>query len=607
MEIAQYKTRSEVPQQYRWNEESLYPNSEAWEAEANALPELMEKFERFRGKLGEGAQMLQEAMVEAEEMVKRVGRFFMYAYLKNAVNNTDQEAARMLGRAQGLFGRTLAVISFLDPEMLSIGKDRLLAWVESEPDLAVYRHYIEDLLRKQEHVRSPEVEELLGMLSEPFTSTTNTRNQFVDGELKFPPARASDGREVEVTQGNLSELLVNPDRELRRTAWENYMDAHLAFKSTLAGNLLTSVRQGVFNARARRYSSSLEASLFENNIPPAVVHNTVETFRRRLPTWHRYWKLRRKGLGLDDLKPYDIWAPLTEKGPVIPYEQAVEWALEGVAPLGDEYVQAMRQGLKQDRWVDVYPTPGKSSSEFSFGWPGTHPFIVMNYDNTIFSLSTLVHESGHSMHSYLSWQNQPFVYAQYSIFAAEVASNFHQALVRSYLLENNSERDFQISVLEEALSNFHRYFFIMPTLQAFELEVHSRVEQGKGLSADDMNHLMADLFAEGYGSEVSYDRDQVGITWATFSHLYQHFYVFQYTTGISGAHALAQRVLAGDGGAVERYLEFLRSGSSVYPLDALRKAGIDLETPQPIDETFDLLEGMLDRLEGLLSREPQRG
>lgn len=605
MEIVQYKTRDDVPQQYRWNEESLYPDSQAWEAEADALAEMLGKFERFRGKLGENPGMIQEAMAEVEDIIKRVGKIYVYAYLKNAVDNADPEAASMVGKAQGIFGQTLAVISFLDPELLSIGQEKLMSWVETESGLQIYRHYVENLFRKQAHVRSPEVEELLGMVADPFTSTVNTRNLFVDGELKFAPARTSDGKEVEVTQGNLSEIMANPDRELRRTAWENYMDAHLAFKNTLAGNYLTSVRQGVFNARARRYSSTLEASLFEDNIPPEVVTNTVATFRRRLPTWHRYWKLRRKGLGLNELAPYDIWAPLTEKGPVIPYDQAVEWALEGVAPLGDEYVEAMRRGLKQDRWVDVYPTPGKSSSEFSAGWPGTHPFIVMNYDNTIFSLSTLVHESGHSMHSYLAWKNQPFVYAQYSIFAAEVASNFHQALVRAYLLEHNTEREFQISVLEEALSNFHRYFFIMPTLQAFELEVHKRVEQGKGLSAEDMNNLMADLFAEGYGSEVSYDRDRVGITWATFSHLYQHFYVFQYTTGISGAHALAQRVLAGDEGAVERYLEFLRAGSSVYPLEALRKAGIDLTTPQPIEETFDLLEGMLDRLEGLLSQEPQ--
>jgi oligoendopeptidase F len=607
MEAVQYGSREEVPQEYRWNEESVFPSVEAWEAEAKALPETLAELDQVRGKLGEGPEKLRQALELIIELIKRAGRLYLYAYLKQAVNNTDPAAARLVGQAQGLFGRTLASISFLDPELLAVGKDTLDRWLESDPELSVYLHYVEDLFRKQEHVRSPEIEELLGMTSEPFLGVKTTRDIFVDGELKFEPARTSGGEEAPVSQGSLSELLASPDRELRRTAWEHYMDAHLAYKNTLAGNLLTSVKQAVFYARSRRYNSSLEAALFENNIPTSVVHNTVETFRRRLPTWHRYWKLRRKGLGLDELQPYDIWAPLARGGAVIPYQQAVEWTLAGIAPLGEEYGQAARKGLLEERWVDVYPTAGKSSAEFSFGWPGTYPFIVMNYDHTIFSVSTLVHELGHAMHSYLSWKNQPVVYAQYSIFAAEVASNFHQALVRSYLLENNPEREFQISVLEEALSNFHRYFFIMPILESFELEVHSRVVRGQGLSADDLNQLMADLFSEGYGSEVTYDRERVGITWATFSHLYQDFYVYQYTTGISGAHALAQRVLANEPEAVENYLKFLRAGSSMYPLEALRMAGIDLATPQPVEETFDLLDGMLDRLEELLQEQPQRG
>lgn len=289
--------------------------------------------------------------------------------------------------------------------------------------------------------------------------------------------------------------------------------------------------------------------------------------------------------------PYDIWAPLTAEKVHIPYEQAVEWICEGLKPLGADYVETARRGLTTERWVDRYPNLGKTAGAFSAGTYGTKPFILMSYDGTLFEVSTLTHELGHSMHSYLTWANQPLTYSDYSIFVAEVASNFNQALVREHLLKVNTDPLLQIQIIEEAMYNFHRYFFIMPTLARFEREIHQRVEAG--VTADDLNQVMLALFSEGYGGEMSLDEDRVGITWAQFPHLYAHFYVYQYATGISAANALAHR-------SAEAYLNFLKSGSSGYPLEVLKLAGADLTTPQIVETAFGVLASYVDRLEQLV-------
>ena len=363
---------------------------------------------------------------------------------------------------------------------------------------------------------------------------------------------------------------------------------------------MTSVKQNVFTAHMRHYESALHSSLGSNYIPVEVFHNLIAVFQKNLPTWHRYWALRKRALKLDALQVYDIKAPLTDHKPEVSFAQAVDWICEGMSPLGEEYVRVMRQGCLEQRWVDYSRNKGKREGAFSSGSQGTHPFIMMSYGNDLFGLSTLAHELGHSMHSYYSRGTQRYMYSHYGLFVAEVASNFNQAMVRDYLFRTQSDPLFQIALIEEAMSNFHRYFFIMPTLARFELESHQRVQRGAPLSADGLINLLADLFAEGYGSEVTYDRQRVGITWAQFGHMYMNFYVYQYATGISGAQALAQGVLSGQPGAAERYLEFLKTGGAEYPLTVLQKAGVDLTNPAPVESAFAMLADLVTRLENLL-------
>ncbi len=592
--------RREIPVRYTWNSTSVFPSLKAWEAAYGEIAAEVEAFASYRGRLATSPATLADALIARDALEQRLGKLVVYARLSQAVDRGDQASAALQSRAMGLVGQVQGTLSFLGPEILAIGREQVEGWCGEEPRLALYAHYLDELFRREPHLRSAEVEEVLGLLADPFASVETTAGMLTDADLRFAPGRDSRGAPVEVAQGTVDAILDSPDREARRTAWESYCDGYLALKNTLASNLATSVKQSVFLARVRRHPSTLAAALFDNHVPPEVYDNLIRTFRAHLPIWHRYWDVRRRALGVEELHPYDIWAPLSPRTPHVAYEEAVEWIAKALAPLGDEYVRTLRRGSLEERWVDVYPNQGKTGGAFSSGSKGTHPFVIMSYDGSVNSLGTLAHELGHSMHSYLTWQHQPMVYTDYSMFVAEVASNLHQAMVRAYLLEHRPDADFALAVIGEAMGNLHRYLFVMPTLARFELEAHQRLERGEGLSAEDMNALMADLFAEAYGGRMRVDRERVGITWATFGHLYEDYYVYQYATGISAANALSRRILDGEPGAAESYLAFLRAGSSLYPLDALRLAGVDMATPEPVEEAFAVLEGLVGRLERIV-------
>lgn len=600
--------RKEIPFEQTWSAESVFPNDTAWSAEFEAVSKEVPSLAKFSGHLSDGPAALADWFAESEAIQYRAGKVTLYAGLRYAVDTTDQTAAALSDRARGLATRVASAVSFEEPELLSIGFEKLRSWTEVEPRLKIYRHYLDRLERRAAHVRSAEVQELLSMLNDPFQTASQTHRILTDADLKFAPARNDAGETFEMTLGSSGTLLNHADRTIRRTAFENHADAFLAFKNTMANCLAAGVKQDVFNARAARYSSSLEAALKPNYIPPEVFHSLIRTFRANLATWHRYWDMRKKALGYDTLYTYDEKAPLTSARPRVDYKQAVDWVCEGLRPLGEEYVTVARRGMTEDRWVDKYPNRGKRSGAFTNGTYGTHPFICMGFHNDLFSLSTLAHEMGHAMHNYYTQKRQPFIYRGYGRFLAETASNFNQAMVRAWLLDNppsgteESRRGFLITVIEEAMSNFHRYFLIMPTLARFELEIHERVERGEPLTAENMTDLLADLFTEVYGSGVIVDRERIGIIWAEFAtHLYSNFYVFQYATGISGAHALAKNILDKKPNAVEKYLNFLSTGGSEFPLEALKQAGVDLTTPAPVETTFRIFADYVDRLKELTS------
>jgi len=594
------RARAEIPVEHTWDVESVFPSDAEFAAELAGVQATLSELERYRGRLGDGPEVLARFLEASERVSRTLDRIGVYATMRSAVDASDEAASALSDQARSVGSKTQAALAFVEPELLGIGIETLRRWVAEHEPLAIYAHWVDRLASRAPHVRSAEVEEVLGLASEPLDSAASIHGVLANAELRFAAAVDSEGRQHEVAQGVYQELLGSPDRELRRTAWESYTDAHLAASGTMAACLATGIKRDVFLARAHRYADSLEAALSPSHLPTQVFHNVVDAFRESVGTWHRYWRLRRRALGLDTLREYDTRAPLAR--PVrLDFRQAVDWISEGMAPLGDDYVADLRRGVLEERWVDVYPNRGKRQGAFSLGRPDTRPFIFMSFGDSLQGMSTLAHELGHSMHNLNSSRAQPYVYTRYGLFLAEVASNFNQALVRAHLLARETDPAVQVALIEEAMGNFHRYLLVMPTLSRFELEIHRRVEQGQPLTAEGLTELMADLVADAYGSEVEIDRRRTGILWAQFStHLYRNFYPYQYATGIAAAQALADGVVAEGQPAADRYRRFLAAGGSMYPLDALRLAGVDMTTREPLDRGFAALARYVDRLQQLV-------
>ncbi len=593
-------SRSDVPTESTWNHESVFPSLDAWREAYQAAMAKLPEIDNFRETLSQGPERLAEWFDFYQALARRVWTLYMYPVMWQACDGANEAIKGMVGQAQGLAGQFMAAAAFAEPELLALDEEVLLSWL-GEDSLKIYQQHIDDLLRKKKHVLSGEVESVLGLLGDPLGRIESIRSALNDMDLKFEPADDSDGAPQPLVQSTVNKLLASSDRETRKNAWRNYADSYLKFQNTFATTYLASVKRNVVLARLRGYESVLHAKLSPNNIPVEVFHNLIDTYKKQIPTWHRYWDVRRRALGYETLHPWDIWAPLTTDDPELSYTEAVEMIAAGMAPLGEDYVATMRRGCLEERWVDYAINEGKSEGAFSFGTYDSHPFIMMSFDGNLSSMSTLAHELGHSMHSYYTRAHQPFHYSNYSMFVAEVASNFNQAMVRAHLFAGENGRDFQLALIQEAMDNIHRYFFIMPTLARFEFEAHTRMENDEPLTPETLNEIMSGFYDEGYGETMSDDRQRTGITWAQFGHLYEAYYTFQYATGISAAHALANAILADeDPEAVERYRAFLRAGSSDYSIPVLKAAGVDMSTPLAVEETFKVLERLVDRLEGLI-------
>lgn len=590
--------RSEVDPAFTWDLTALFPDAEAYRSEFDAAEQNLESLTAFKGRLGDSAAGLGDFMDDYWSSLARLFRLRAYASLPVSVDQGDALARAEAGRFQALAARFASAVAFVQPELLEIGSATLAAWQSEDERLSRLSRYFERLETARDHVRSAEVEALLGAANDPFGTAERAYNALANGEIAFAPAVDSQGAEHEVARSTFPALRASTDRQLRRSAFDAYTGGFLKFSDTLTELYLGRVKQSVFTSRARGYASTVEEQLKPREVPLSVLEAVVDTFTANLSVWHRYYAARRRLLKVDVLEEADVFAPLSTAEFPVPYETSIEWIADGMAPLGEDYVGKMLKGLTQDRWVDVYPNRGKRDGAFANHPPGVQPYIMMSYQGDMASLSTLAHELGHAMHGVLMHEVQPLAYTGYAMVIAETASNFNQALVRSHLLERFTDPVGRLAVLEEAFQNFHRYFFIMPTLVRFELEVHRAVERGEGLTAGRLNEIMRTLFQEGYGEHIATD-ERTGITWATFGHLYVPFYTFQYAAGIAAAAALADDVFRGVDGAVERYLAFLRAGASVSPVEAWELAGLDFTSAAPIERAFEVVTGYVEELEAL--------
>ena len=598
--------RKNVSVEQTWNKEMVYPSWKEWQAEFETARAELKTLSEFKGTLGQGPERLAAWFEQYDLHYQRLMRLVSYTRMHVVVDANDGEAKGYNGQMGGLAAQFSTAVAFVEPEILALG-DVVLGWCESHAPLADYKHYFDNILRLKPHKRSQEVEELMGMLQESFEGISGTIRELTNTDLKFRSAIDSKGQEHPVLQATVAPTgIQSTDIAQRKSAWENYADGYLAMENTLASGYITNIKQWLFEARVRGYDSVLELMLAPANTPVDVFHAMVDTFKDNLHVWHKYWDVKRRILKQDQIHPYDVWAPIVKNPPVISYYQAVDWISDALKPLGDEYVSALRKGCLEDRWVDWAPNAGKRlGAASSLMVKNTPPFIFTSYDDSLIAMSVLAHELGHSMHSYFMYHNVLSVYNGYEVLSstvAETASNFNQAMLRAYLKEvKGDDPEFQIAMIDEAIFNFHRYFFTMPTLARLEFEVCSRIQDGKPVTTQDLKSLMKQYYAEGYGETMTDDPERTAITWAQYGHLYYPFYTFQYGVGISAATALANGVKSGKPGATEKYLSFLKAGGSKYTMDLFDLAGVDMTSPNPVQDAFKVLSDMVDQLETLTS------
>lgn len=594
------KQRSEIEEKYKWNISDMYADETIWESDFNEALSLAEKFTEYKGRLGEGAGVLLEALRTRDRLWQKAERVYVYAHMKGDEDNRVSRYQELSQKAMSLMSQISARTSFFTPELMELPEGMIESFLEADEELGLYSYMLLDLLRQRKHILSQPEEALMAQFGEITGAPKQIFSMINDADIKFGTVKDEDGDETELTHGNFISMMESSDRRVREDAYRALYAAFTKQKNTLASTYYYNVKKNAVLSRIRKYPSALASALDADNIPESVYTNLVDTINAHLDVLHRYVDIRKKMLGVEEIHMYDMYAPLVEMPKrSVPYEEALDTVRAALKPMGAEYLRDLEAGLEAG-WVDVYENEGKTSGAYSFGSYDSMPYVLLNYNNKFKDAFTIIHELGHSMNSYYTRKAQPFIYGGHSIFTAEVASTVNECLLMHDLLSKCTDKSEKLYLLNIYIEEFRATVFRQTMFAEFEMQVHAEVEKGEVMTPDRLCGIYGELNKKYFGSDVVYD-DEIAMEWARIPHFYNAFYVYKYATGYSAAVAISKKIIEEGATARDAYMTFLAAGDSDYPIELLKGAGVDMSKPDVIESAMETFKGLIDELEELIN------
>ena len=593
--------RTEISEKYKWDLTDIFKSDEEWEEVFKAVSDKMSGYQKFEGKLAESADNLLACFRFDEEINIKLDRLHLYAMLSKDSDMRVGKYNSMDDRIKSLYAKVGAASSFIRPELLQIPDKKLLDMIESNEKLKLYKHSIDDLLRSKKHTLSNNEEKILAMASELTQTPYNTFSIFTNADMKMPLVKDETGEVTELSHGRYYSAMYSKDRSYRERVFKSYLGTYKSYLNTLTVLFNGNLKTNIFNARARNFNSALEAALHKNNIPVSVYHNLIDSASKNLQPMYRWAGLKKKLLGIKKLCPYDVYVTIfnSHNERKYSYEEGVEIVLNSLKIMGDDYLSSLNNAFN-NRWIDVFETKAKRNGAYSSGTTfSVHPYVLLNWTDLLNDVFTLTHEMGHNMHSYYTGQKQPYPYANYSIFLAEVASTFNESLLLDYLLKIAASKEEKLFLLERYLNNLTATFYRQVMFAEFEMIVYNRTEKGESLTSEVLSELYKNIYQKYWGSDMVVPEEEQ-YTWARIPHFYYNFYVYQYATGFAASEVLAKNVKTEGEPAVRKYLNFLQAGSSDYPINILTAAGVNMNSPEPVQAVSERMNQVLDEMEGLL-------
>ena len=597
-EVKKLRRRDEIPESDKWRIDKIYETPAKWNEELNKLKEEAPKLKDFEGKLG-NKEDLKAFLLLNEKLSRKLGKLYVYAHMRSHEDTSNPEMQSLVNKIDPYSAEFSSYTAYFVPEILSLKEGTIENFINEDKDLKQYKIYFEMILNEKPHILSKEVESVLASVSDCLGAPESIYSMLTNSDMTFGEIVDENGTKVELTEGNYSSFIKSKDRKVREAAFKLLFGTYKKYENTLATSLTSSIKNFVFESKTRKYNSSLEASLKPNNIPVEVYYNALKTVDENMDALHRYVRIKKKLLNLDEIHMYDLYVPVIEsKKEHLEYKDAISLVEEGLKPLGKEYLDIFNEGINEG-WIDVYENKGKRSGAYSWGSYDTMPYVLLNYNYELNDASTLAHEMGHSIHSYYTRKTQPYIYGDYSLFCAEVASTTNEILLIHHLIEKETDKNKKLYLINQELEQIRTTVFRQLMFAEFELKTHEAIENGESLTSEVLCKMWKDINIKYFGKDMNVD-EEISIEWARIPHFYSDFYVYQYATGYAAASSFANSILSKGEEAVEKYKGFLKAGGSMYPIDTLKMAGVDMTTSKPLKDTLDRFNELLDMLEEII-------